>query len=99
MAYTKDELYNCICGVMAESLPDSWQTAYMKTKVVGNEIDAIFRYVDSSSDEEQRFVPDQAIAAMNASSELRTIMADEGSDWTTITVQIFNDGRYEVFTQ
>lgn len=99
MAYSKDELYACICGVMADSLPDSWHTAHMTTKIVGNEIDSIFRFVDSGGAEEQRFVPEQAVAAMNASMELKAIMADEGSDWTTLTVRIFVDGRYEVFTE
>ncbi len=99
MAFSKDELYACICGVMAESLPDCWQTAYMRTKIVGNEIDSIFRFVNSSGADEQRFIPEQAIAAMNASMELKTMMAAEGSDWTTITVRIFVDGRHEVVTQ
>jgi len=99
MAYSKDELYECICGVMAESLPDTWRTAYMRTRIVGNDIDSIFRFVGSSRDEEERFVPEHAIAAMNASMELKKIMAAEGSDWTTLTVSIFVDGRYEVSTQ
>lgn len=99
MAYSKDELYACIYEVMAESLPESWQTAYMRTKVVGNEISSIFRFVESSGAEEQRFMPDQPIAAMNASAELREIMAAEGSEWSTLTVRIFADGRYESFTE
>ena len=68
MGYSKDELYECICEVMANSLPDAWQTAYMETKIVGNEVDSIFRFVDSGGAGDQRFVPEHAIAAMNAAT-------------------------------
>ncbi len=84
---------------MAESLPDNWHSAYMEATIEGNDIDSRFRFFRSGSDEEQRFVPDNSIAPMNAAMELQSLMQRQGSDWRRIRVTIFGDGRFEYDTE
>lgn len=99
MSYSKDELLQCICECMTDSLPSTWQSAYMQATINGNELDANFRYIDSNNDIEKSFQPDNSIAPMNAAKELQTLMKKEGSTWNTVTVKITSDGNFEFFTQ
>lgn len=99
IAYSTEELLNCICECMAESLPDDWQRAFMQATVEGNDIDASFRFFESGSDEEQRFIPSNSIAPMNAAMELQALMRREGDDWNSIRVTIYRDGRFEYETR
>ncbi|ODC03115.1 hypothetical protein BFW38_05705 [Terasakiispira papahanaumokuakeensis] len=99
MNYSKDELMQCICESMADSLPSNWQSAYMQASISGNELDANFRYTDSETETEKPFQPDNCIAPMNAAKELQALMKAEGNTWNTVTVRITSDGKFEVFTQ
>lgn len=99
MEYSKDELLQCICESMAESLPDNWTIAYMRATVRDKDIDAAFRYHDPYSDEASRFMPANSIAAMNAAAELQSVMKKEGAEWESVTVTIYPDGRFEYRTE
>ena len=100
MSYSKDELLQCICECMADSLPSNWQSAQMQATISGNELDASFRYTDSDNTEmEKSFQPDNPIAPMNAAKQLQALMLKDGNIWNTVTVKITNDGNFEVFTQ
>ncbi len=98
MAYTLEDLLLRICECMAESLPESWLSAYMQATIEGQDIESSFRYVEAGSDEERPFSPIDEIAPMNAARELQSLMRQEGSDWDTIRVTIFSNGRFEYYT-
>ena len=99
MEYSKDELLQCICECMAESLPDNWDSAYMQVTIEGGDIDAVFRYHEPGSYEALRFMPENSIAPMNAAAALQSLMRQEGSEWETITVTIYPDGRFDFRTE
>ena len=99
MAFTLEELLLCICECMAESLPENWHSAYMQATIEGIDIDARFRFRESASGDEHAFIPANSIAPMNAARELQSLMRQEGSDWRTVTVTIFSDGRFEYFIE
>ena len=99
MEYSKDELLQCICECLAESLPDNWDSAFMQATIEGSDIDAVFRYHEPGSYEALRFMPENSIAPMNAAAELQSLMRAQGSAWNSITVTIFPDGRFEYRTE
>ena len=84
---------------MAESLPDNWDSAFMQATIEGGNIDAVFRYHEPGSYEALRFMPENSIAPMNAAAELQALMRREGSEWETVTVTIYPDGRFEYRTE
>ncbi|MDE1465494.1 hypothetical protein [Spartinivicinus poritis] len=95
MAYTKEELFQCICECMFESLPSNWKSASMKVEITGNEIQSNFYFTNSNSSKNS-FKPINFIAPMNAAKELKEIMSAEGQDWGTMTITISPEGQYEV---
>lgn len=97
--YSPQELIDCICQCMSESLPAAWKTAHMQADVDEDAIDATFKFVDANSAEEQAFQPENFIAALNAARELQALMSKEGNGWDNIIVKIEQGGSYEVFTR